>query len=125
MSNTAIIEKVADGKSIPALPSADWDLVSALTNAKNYGEIIGAAVMGLAGVIVLIVAIVFVVKKLVGNDRGEQKSWLLIIAMTIVAGLLLFGGWSMIESIAEGGNTTINDLGGGFIVFQGSFGLIR
>lgn len=110
---------------IPGLPTGAWDLVTFLNSAKNYGEVIGGGLISLLGLIVLIVAAVFIAKKFFGNGQREEKSWLMIIVMVIVGGALLTGGIGLIMTIGSGGQKTIEDLGGGFIVLQGSLGLIR
>lgn len=128
MSNTAIVEKVAADQPIAGLPAADWDLLSFFTNAESYGRLIGAGLVTLLGLIILIVAAVFIAKKFLGNGQRDDKSWLIIVVMLLVGGAFLVGGLGFITNIASGGQKTFEDLGtggGGFIVLQSASWLIR
>lgn len=126
MSNTAIIEKAAAGSAAPDLPVADWDLLSFITNAKDYGQLIGGAIVTLIGLIILIVAVVFIAKKFLGNGQRDDKSWLIIVVMLLVGGAFITGGITFIMNISSGGQKTVEDLGtGGFIMLQSSLGLLR
>jgi hypothetical protein len=118
MSYTEIIEAAtAVGTVHPVLPVADWDIVSLLTNGKDLGKVIGGAIVGLIGVILLIVGCVFVGIKLWGNPQnGVTKSWLIIGLMILIGGGMLTGGWSLLENVSSGGQKTIEELGGGMIV---------
>ena len=118
MSFTDIFEVVAAAAPLhPALPVADWDIVSLLTNTKSLGKVIGGAVIGLIGVILLIVGGVFVGIKLWGNPQsGVTKSWLIIGLMILIGGAMLTGGWTLLENVSSGGQKTVEELGGGFIV---------
>jgi len=123
MSTTGTIENAAGGTSVPSLPGGAWDIISALSNAKDWGTIAGGAFITLLGLAVVIVGIVFLVKKLIGNGNGgNEKGWLLIIAMIVVGGALLYGGINLVLNIAEGGKTTVEELGGGFAVIGGYLG---
>lgn len=127
MDSTPVIENaVASGVTFAGgLPLGDWDLVSALSNAQNYGKLIGGGVIGLIGVILLIVAAVFVLKKLVGNGQGQEKSWVIIVVMIIIGGAMLAGGWTLLAQVASGGQKTVQELGGGFIVLQSALWLVH
>jgi len=125
MTITATNETATAAASIPSLPTGAWDLVSFLENAKDYGTILGGGVITLLGLILLIVAVVFLFKKFVGNGQGQEKSWPVIIIMIVVAGAFLTGGIGLMLNISSGGQKTIEELGGGFIVLQSSVGLLR
>lgn len=99
-----------------APPVAAWDLLSFFTNAKDYGTLVGGGLISLLGLIVVIVATVFIAKKFFGDGRGNDKSWVIIIIMMLVGGAMLFGGISLVTDIASGGQKTIEELGGGTIL---------
>ena len=48
-----------------------------------------------------------------------------IVLAVIIGGALMAGGLVMVTDIASGGQKTIQDLGGGFIVFQSFVGLVH
>lgn len=110
--------------STSTLPTAAWDLVSFLENAKDYAGIAGGAFLALLGTLGVIWGGTLLIKKLMAGQQN-QDSWLKIIALIILGGALMAGGFVLISTIASGGKTTIEDLGTGFIVFQNSFGLLR
>ena len=119
MDSTPIIENAAAAGIAfnGGLPLGDWDLVSALTNAQNYGKLIGGGILGLIAVILLIGAAIFVLQKFFSKNN-DSKSWGIIIAMIIVGGAFGTGGWVLLSQVASGGQKTVQELGGGFIVFQ-------
>jgi hypothetical protein len=123
MNKLAIVENALAADPTSNLPTAAWDLISFLSNAKNYGNLIGGGVAGIAGLILVIVAIVFIAKKFLGNGQGQEKSWVIIVLMLIIGGALLTGGFVFIANIASGGQKTIEELGGGFIVLPAILGL--
>lgn len=105
-------------------PVAAWDLKSFLENANSYLYSIGGALITLLGLAVVIWAAVLIAKKFFGSNNGQQDSWFKIVAMLIVGGALMAGGIVLITAIAQGGKTTIEDLGnGGFILLQHAFAL--
>ncbi|WP_460802219.1 hypothetical protein [Nocardiopsis aegyptia] len=63
---------------------------------------------------------VLLIKKLMASQQ-DQTSWIKILGLILVGGALMAGGFGLISNIAEGGQTTIEDLGGGMILLQ-SFG---
>lgn len=122
MSTTAIIQNAGDVTDTPALPLGAWDLVSFLTNTTDYAGFVGGALVTLLGLIILIVAGVFVTKKLFGNGQQQEKSWIMIAVMILLGGAFFGGGLTLIQMVASGGEQTIKDLGGGFIVLSGYLG---
>lgn len=122
MSITETIQIAGTAADAPALPLGAWDLVSFLTNTKNYANVIGGGLISLLGLIIIIVAVVFITKKFFGNGQGQDKSWIVIVVMIIVGGAFLTGGIVLITNIASGGEQTIKELGGGFIVLSGLLG---
>ena len=95
---------------------ADWDLISAINNSKNYAATFGGAFVGLIGIAVIIWAVFQLGLKIIGSEKGRQTSWFMVIAGIVVGGALVYGGWQLIMSVAQGGHQTINDLGGGTIL---------
>lgn len=89
-----------------------FDIIAFLDNAAGYLKKIGHYVMVLAGVILVIVAVVQIAKGLAG---GRQVNWVMSIACLLVGGMLIFGGWNLATSIAQVGKDTIEELGGGQI----------
>ena len=122
MSKTATIETTA-GHAAAGLPGAEWDLVSFLENTDSYLNIVGGSLIGLLGLAVVIWAAVLIAKKFFGNAQSQQESWVKIIVMLIIGGALLWGGLALFVSLAEGGNKTIEELGGGCILLSGRFGI--
>lgn len=121
MHKLAIIESALSG--VPTLPTAAWDLVSFFSNAKNYGTIIGGGLLSLVGLIIVVFAGIAIAKKLLGGANGaQQDSWLKVVLMLVIGGAMMFGGIAMFVNIAEGGKTTIEELGGGFILLQSYLG---
>lgn len=104
------------------LPGAEWDLASFFDNAKGYLTIIGGGLISLLGLAVVIWAAVLIAKKFFGGQNGQQESWFKIIAMILIGGALMTGGIVLISNIASGGQKTIEDLGGGFILLSGLLG---
>jgi len=126
MTITATNETATAAASIPSLPTGAWDLISFLGNTQDYGELAGGALISLLGLIIVIVAGVFTAKKFFGSGNGQNdKPWLIIAVMFIVGGAMLFGSIGLLLNISSGGQKTIEELGGGFIVLQSSVGLLR
>lgn len=104
--------------------AADWDLLSALTNAEKYGRLLGGAVITLVGLILVIVAIVFLAKKFLAGQQSQSAGWGKIIVMGIIGGALMAGGIVWVIDIAQGGKATIDDLGGGMILAKSALALL-
>lgn len=108
-----------------ANPTAAWDLVSFFENASDYVKIAGGALISLLGLIVVVWAAVLIAKKFFGNSNQQQESWFKVVLMIIVGGALMTGGIVLITGIAAGGKTTIEELGGAFILIQNGLVLVR
>lgn len=104
------------------LPGAEWDLVSFFDNAKVYLNTIGGGLISLLGLAILIWAGVLIAKKFFGGQSAQQESWFKIVAMLLIGGALMWGGIALITTIAQGGEKTVKDLGGGFILLSGLLG---
>ena len=92
--------------------SDGFDLIAAMENAGGYLQKFGHYLMIIAGVILVIVAVVQIAKGLANGGRG-QVNWVMSIACLLVGGMLLVGGWSMASAVAKIGNDTMNSLTGG------------
>ena len=105
---------------IPILPKAEWDLISFFQNANNYGQLAGGAFLSLMGVVAIIWGGTLLVKKLMSQQ--SQESWLKIILLILIGGALMASGFGLISTIAQGGQTTIEDLGGGVVLLSSLLG---
>lgn len=100
---------------------AQWDLQSALENAKGYVVDIGGAFLMLLGTVAVIYGGYLLIKKLMAGQQN-QDSWVKIVLLIIIGGALMVSGFALISEIASGGRTTIEDLGGGMVLLQGVLG---
>lgn len=95
---------------------ADWDLKSFITNSTTYARVIIGAVIVLLGTCAVGWGAYKFFSKLFGGQSAAQTSWVTVALLIIVGGAAMAGGGTLIFSIAEGGKTTIEDLGGGTIL---------
>ncbi len=109
-----VIPQEAIDPPLTLAPGA-WDLVSFFENAKDYVGVAGGAFISLLGLVLLVVAAFFIVRKFMGGQSAQQDSWVKIAVMILIGGALMVGGISLLTSIASGGEQTIKDLGGGVI----------
>lgn len=123
MNNLAIFDNVPLQFST-ANPTAAWDLVSFFENASDYVKVAGGALISLLGLVVVVWAAVLIAKKFFGNSQQQQESWFKVVLMVIVGGALMTGGVVLITNIAKGGQTTIEELGGAFILIQNALFLV-
>jgi hypothetical protein len=125
MSTLTLFENAHTAFSTTNLPVAAWDLVSFLDNAKEYVTVIGGALITLLGLAVVIWATVLIAKKFFGTAQNQQESWIKVVVMILVGGALMTGGIALVTTIAAGGKTTLEELGGGYIVLQSVLNLVR
>ena len=95
---------------------ADWDLKSFLVNATTYIKFIGGLVIVLLGTAAVVWGAYKFFSKLFGGQSAAQTSWVTVALLIIIGGAAMAGGGSLVFGIAEGGKTTIEDLGGGTIL---------
>lgn len=95
---------------------ADWDLKSFIVNATTYIKFIGGLVVALMGTAAVVWGAYKFFAKLFGGQSAAQTSWFTVALLIIVGGAAMTGGGSLVFGIAEGGKTTIEDLGGGMIL---------
>lgn len=95
---------------------ADWDLKSFIVNATTYIKFIGGLMIALMGTAAVVWGAYKFFAKLFGGQSAAQTSWFTVALLIIVGGAAMAGGGSLAFGIAEGGKTTIEDLGGGMIL---------
>ena len=95
---------------------ADWDLKSFLVNATTYIKLVGGMVIALLGTAAVVWGAYKFFAKLFGGQSAAQTSWVTVAILIIVGGAAMAGGGALVFGIAEGGKTTIEDLGGGTIL---------
>lgn len=93
--------------------ASSWTIGNALSALQqtiiNYGKVI----VGIVGLIMVIVSVYQIAKNLISHGKG-QTNWVVTFALLLVGGaLMLTSSWNLLISIAEGGNTTIDNLGQG------------
>lgn len=114
--------ETAPGSTEPAaLPTAAWDLVSALENAGEYVKNGGGALLVMMGLAALVWGGVLLLKKLMSGQQN-QDSWVKIIMLMIIGGAIAVGGFTLIFEIGSGGKDTIEDLGGGTLMLNALLG---
>ncbi len=99
-------------------PTAAWDLTSFLENAKGQIQAWGGALLMLLGAAGLIWGAVLLLKKLMSPQNSQQSGWGTIAMLILVGGALGTGGWNLISAVGSGGQTTIEELGGGTVIVQ-------
>lgn len=92
--------------------ASGWDLRNFLTNSfTTLGEWFSLAVM-ILGICAVAYAIWQIVSGLMSQGK-KQTNWAVAIVLLLVGGALSMStGFAFVQSIAEGGKTTIEDLGG-------------
>lgn len=94
------------------LITANWDLRTFLSNATEYISQAGGLLLALLGAAGIVWGGVLLIKKLMSGQQ-DQTSWAKIIMLVLIGGALFAGGWTLMSTIASGGQTTILDIGGG------------
>lgn len=92
--------------------SGGWDLRTFLTNSfDTLGDWFSLAVM-ILGICAVAYAIWQIVTGLISQGK-KQTNWAVAIILLLVGGALSMStGFDFVRGIAEGGKTTIEDLGG-------------
>jgi hypothetical protein len=111
MALTLIVQDaVARAQSgVDYLAAGGWELDNFFNNAQDTAKTIGGSFLGLLGVAAVIVAGTFFVQKLISEN--SRRSWFSIIALLLAGGLLIVGGFTILQDIASGAQETIVDLG--------------
>lgn len=99
-----------------------WDITSFLTNSATQLRTWGGLIMILIGVIMIIVAVYQIATGLMSHGK-KQTNWVVAILLLLIGGALAsFAGandaWNWVGNIAEGGKTTIDDLGSTILMLQ-------
>ena len=91
------------------MAETEFKITSLLKGAINFFQEIGGYIVLLAGVILLIVGIVQIVKGLAGGGKG-QTNWVMSILCLVVGGGLMFGGWTLVASLAKAGGGALQEM---------------
>lgn len=90
----------------------NWDLGSFLENATTRLKDWGGLFIVLIGVVMIVVGVFQIGSGLMSGGK-KQVNWFIAIALLIIGGALMVGGWGFVSKIAGGGKKTIEDLGTG------------
>lgn len=112
MTAVSALSAVAPMLDDTASEVAGFDIIKFLQGAAGYMKNIGHYLMVLAGVILVIIAVVQIAKGLAGGGRG-QVNWVMSIACLLVGGMLIFGGWNLATSLAKVGKDTMLSVANG------------
>jgi drug/metabolite transporter (DMT)-like permease len=87
-----------------------WDLEQFFKNGQNIGKAIGGAFLGLIGVIAVIAGGTYL--GVVAFKKQQRGTYVVhaVIAL-IIGGALAFGGYSLFDSMAQGGYDKTEELG--------------
>lgn len=96
--------------SLINLVPGQWDLQSFFQNANSTAQTMGNAFLILMGSIAVIYGGFLLIRKLMSGQQN-QDSWVKIVLLIIIGGAIMVTGFSLLSTIAEGGQGTIKDLG--------------
>jgi hypothetical protein len=97
-------------KAMTTVPMS-WDLGSFLQNAAKTLKTWGGYFIILVGVVMVVASVYQIAKGLISHGRGPGTNWAVAIALLILGGAFMTGGFAFVANIAGGGKKTINDLG--------------
>ena len=103
--------------TVPALPTAAWDVVSFFENAGEFVKTAGGGFLVAAGLVALVWGGFLGLRKLMSGQQN-QDNWVKILALIILGGAVAVGGFNLVFMIGSGGKTTIEDLGGATIFWS-------
>jgi hypothetical protein len=93
--------------------STGWSINGFLTNLNSSLFSWGKIIVVILGVIMVLAGLFQIGKGLMSGGRS-QTNWVVAIALFFLGGALAFsGGWGLVQSVAQGGAQTLNDLGTG------------
>lgn len=98
--------------SVP-VTTAGWTLDNALRNFQHFLQRDGGYVLAIVGVLLILFAGFKFAKAIWGQQEKGKNATIGGIAI-VVGGAMLFGGWGLFSTMANGGNTTVQQMGGGF-----------
>lgn len=99
-------------EGIGNLPTCAWDFGAFLQNATNTLRTWGGYGIVLIGVVMIIIGVYQIAKGFISHGK-TQTNWFIAIALLVLGGALMVGGWAWVAEIASGGKKTIDDLGNG------------
>lgn len=87
------------------------DVSALLTNGGTSFEQWAAIVVVILGVVALLVGTYMLVSGLISHGK-KQTSWIVVILLFVVGGVLLFGGWAGLTGLVGGLNNTVSNWAG-------------
>lgn len=92
-----------------------WDLGSFLMNAASQVKVWGGGLIILVGLVLVVIAVVLGGKAVAAkaNGNGQPAPWVWVLLLLILGGAMVAGGFAFFLDIAQGGKTTIEQLGTG------------
>ena len=88
-----------------------WSINNLLNNVSGSLSTWGRVLVVIVGLVMVIVSVFKIVQLLMSGGRG-QVNWVLNIILFFVGGMLAFGGgWSTLQSLSQGGEKTLDQLG--------------
>lgn len=87
------------------------NIYALLKNAASSGQKIGSLIVFVAGVLMVIAAVVFIAKGLMSQGRG-QTNWALTIILLVVGGVFMSagaGGWGVLRRSTDAAANTLNE----------------
>lgn len=97
------------------LLTAGWTLDNALKSFEQFLITDGGYLLAIFGVLLILFAGYKFAKAIWGQQEKGKNATVGGIAI-VVGGAMLFGGWSLFSEMANGGNTTVQQMGGGFSI---------
>lgn len=95
------------------LAVGDWSIEKMLSNGASTIQTIGGSLFVLLGMIAIVVSAVHAFNKVTSDQ--SNKRWGRIAMTFVLGGLMLSGGFALFMNIAKGAQTTVDQLGQGFI----------
>lgn len=88
-----------------------WSINNLLNNVSGSLSTWGRVLVVIVGLVMVIVSVFKIAQGLMSGGRG-QVNWVLNIILFFVGGMLAFGGgWSTLQSLSQGGEKTLDQLG--------------
>lgn len=95
-----------------ASSSGSINLGTFFDNLKGAIKAWGGSFIGVIGAFMLVAAAVMIAKAFMQHGRG-QTNWLMLMFMIIVGGCFFVGGFNIMDTLANMGKQTLNDLATG------------
>lgn len=95
--------------------SNGWTVDDFLKGLGGAMQTWGALIVFVIGTAMVIASVWFIGKGLMSQGRG-QTNWFVTILLLLIGGVFMAtgsSGWDWLKKVADGANTTINDLGTG------------